>query len=223
MEGPASRSAESSVVPVGRREANKREKLARIRAAARAAFLEKGFEATTVRDIAAGAGVALGTLFLYAKDKRDLLLLLYDDELEALTERATRRADRAAPLVDQLIAFFFEFYRFFRKTPQLSRQMMREITFTDGMVARRIWDGVQATERRVAEILQRAQDSGALSREVAPALAAHILFCLYRTEIRFCFAADRPDVRRSVANLRSQFEVVCHMKLTRSARSPFDP
>jgi AcrR family transcriptional regulator len=193
----------------GRRERNKREKLQRIRRAARDVFLREGFADATVREIADNADVALGTLFLYAKDKRDLLLLLFDDELEALTERAAWRIDRKQPLVDRLIAFFTEFYLFFGRTPALSREMMREITFTDGMVARRIWTGVQGTEARIAAIIADAQADGVLALDAPRSLAAHVLFSLYRTEIRFCFAGERPDAAASLATLRSQFDLVC--------------
>src|SRR5580658_3438402 len=96
----------------GRREANKREKLSRIRRAARDVFLRKGFEAATVREIAAAADVAFGTLFLYAKDKRDLLLLIFEEELPLISERAFRRAKPELPFIDQLMAYFTEVYTF---------------------------------------------------------------------------------------------------------------
>ena len=70
------------------RERNRREKLQRITEAARALFVEKGFDETTTREIARHADVALGTLFLYATDKRDLLFLICTSELEALTDKA---------------------------------------------------------------------------------------------------------------------------------------
>jgi AcrR family transcriptional regulator len=194
---------------IGRREANKRDKLARIRAAACDIFMRKGFDAATVREIAECAGVAFGTLFLYAEDKRDLLLLLFDDELEALTGRAGGRVDRAQPFVDQLVAFFTEFYRFFGKTPGLSRQMMREITFTGGMVAERIWMGVQRTETRLGQIIAQAQADAVIAASPPPDVVAHIVFSLYRTEIRFCLAEDPPDVEGSLAKLRQQFDIVC--------------
>ena len=54
--------------PEGLRERNKREKLVRIRAAARALFAKRGFEATTAREICERAGIGTGTLFLYVKD-----------------------------------------------------------------------------------------------------------------------------------------------------------
>src|ERR1700687_1389220 len=55
----------------GLRERNKQEKLERIQHSARVLFTHKGFEETTTREIARRAGVGAGTLFLYAKDKRE--------------------------------------------------------------------------------------------------------------------------------------------------------
>ena len=194
--------------PTGRREANKREKLARIRAAAADVFLRKGYEDATLREIAAAADVAFGTLFLYAKNKQDLLLLLFDEELPALTERAFKKATADMPFLDQLMTFFTEFYAFFNETPALSRDMMREITFTGGIVSARIWEGVRGTEEHVARLVARAQADDRVSWSIAPSLAAHVIFSLYRVEIRFCLDHPEPDVNGSLANLRQQFEVL---------------
>lgn len=194
--------------PLGRREANKRDKLARIRRAAREVFLSKEYEEATLREIATAADVAFGTLFLYAKNKQDLLLLLFDEELPAVTERAFARAKADLAFVDQLVGFFAEFYVFFSRTPALSRDMMREVTFTGGIVSERIWEGVRSTEEHLARIVARAQAAGQVSSNVAPKLAAHVIFSLYRVEIRFCLDAEEPDVPASLAKLEEQLEVL---------------
>lgn len=206
--------------PLGRREANKRDKLVRIRRAAKDIFLAKGYEDTTLREIAAAADVAFGTLFLYAKNKQDLLLLLFDEELPDLGRRAFDEAKPELAFVDQLTAFFAEFYAFFSKTPALSRDMMREITFTGGIVSARIWDGVEETEAHLARLVARAQADGRVSANVAPQLAAHVLFGLYRVEIRFCLDDDEPDVPASLARLREHFEVVFSGLAPRRAVNP---
>ena len=121
--------AAKPVAKSGRRELNKRDKLARIRNAARALFIEKGFEETTTREIALRAGVAIGTLFLYASDKRDLLLLLFDDELNRLSDRAVAKAKRGTPFIDQLLTIFRVFLDYFSENPRLSRYMMQQVTF----------------------------------------------------------------------------------------------
>jgi AcrR family transcriptional regulator len=61
-----------------------REKRARLDAAALALFGEKGYEATSVEEIADRAGVAVGTLYQHVRSKRQLLLSLMDDLLERL-------------------------------------------------------------------------------------------------------------------------------------------
>ena len=63
-------------VKLGLRERGKLEKRRRIKQAARDVFLEKGYDAATTREIAERAYVAIGTLFVYAKDQRDLLMML---------------------------------------------------------------------------------------------------------------------------------------------------
>src|SRR5689334_24738837 len=60
----------------GRRERNKQEKLERIVTAARDLFTERGVAEVTTQQIAARADVASGTLFLYARSKSELLLLV---------------------------------------------------------------------------------------------------------------------------------------------------
>ena len=73
-------SANTQPPVTGRREWNKQQKRDRIVAAARALFYEQGYKKTTTQQIARAAHVASGTLFLYAKAKEDLLLLVFYEE-----------------------------------------------------------------------------------------------------------------------------------------------
>jgi AcrR family transcriptional regulator len=65
------------------------DKRTRIIAAARTRFRDFGVRKTTMQEIAADAGVAVGTLYLYFKDKSDLLAACTDDYVE----RHRRAAD----------------------------------------------------------------------------------------------------------------------------------
>lgn len=67
---PAHRSTE----PSGRREANKAATRAAILEAARRLFADQGFEGTSVREIAAAAGVTERTFYRYFEGKEGLLL-----------------------------------------------------------------------------------------------------------------------------------------------------
>lgn len=72
---------EQDLASMGLRERKKLIRLQRIVAAARQLFIEKGFTTTTIQDIAAEADVGLGTLYLYAKSKEDLLVLVFKDDI----------------------------------------------------------------------------------------------------------------------------------------------
>lgn len=191
-----------------RRELNKQDKLARIRNAARALFLEKGFEEATTREIAERAGVAIGTLFLYATDKRDLLLLLFDEELNKLSDRAVAKARRGTPFVEQLLAIFRVFLAYFSETPPLSRYMMQQVTFMGAGVGNRIQAGLERTHQLLAKVVAQAQADDLVSQDVAPLPAAELIFLIYRAEIRRCLANDPPLIEEGLAALRRDFTIL---------------
>ena len=65
-------------------------------------FIEKGFTATSMREIAAAAGVGKATLYDYFKTKDDILLSLFEREVLEMTARATEIAGQALPPADKL-------------------------------------------------------------------------------------------------------------------------
>ena len=115
----------------GLRARNKLDKLRRIKEAAQSFFIAKGFDDTTMREIAVRAGVGLGTIFLYAKDKRDLLFLTINEPLQHITQQADGAVDPQAPLIDNLLAIAKLHYRFFGEQPALARLALREMIFYD--------------------------------------------------------------------------------------------
>ena len=80
--------SDTAAPPPGRRERNKQEKLARIVGAARALFRDQGFTETTTQQIAEAADIGAGTLFLYARSKEDLLVMVFRDEMIETARRA---------------------------------------------------------------------------------------------------------------------------------------
>jgi AcrR family transcriptional regulator len=188
---------------VGRREQRKLETRDRIRAAAAELFTRRGYGAATMREIARRAHVGLGTLFNYAEDKRDLVFLIFNEELNAVTDVALAAPRPDQPLVDQLIAVFRVHYRWLAGKPALARILLQELTFySSGKQAatflgirKRLIDGIEALVRGA----QRARRIR--SREDAAVIARHIFF-VYSASLRWWIAAPRPNPDRGVADLR---------------------
>lgn len=60
---------------------------ARILDAALDLFRRHGFEETTMRGIAAAAGVSLGSAYYYFQSKEDLVMVFYERAMDAMTPR----------------------------------------------------------------------------------------------------------------------------------------
>jgi AcrR family transcriptional regulator len=88
------------VAPEGRRARKRRETRDRIADAAIQLFLDRGYEATTLDDIADAADVSRRSLFDYFPTKEDVLFARQDDFIVALTgELAKRPADEPWPVL----------------------------------------------------------------------------------------------------------------------------
>jgi AcrR family transcriptional regulator len=188
---------------VGTREKKKLATRERIRAAASELFARHGYGAATMRQIARRAHVGLGTLFNYAEDKRDLVFLIFNEELNATTDIALAAArTRAAPL-DQLIAIFRAHFEWLAAQPELARILLQELTFyssgkqaaTFHSIRKRLIDGIE-------ELIARSQREKKLRNDVPAALVARHIFFVYSASLRWWIAAPRPDPEKGVAGLR---------------------
>jgi len=163
---------------IGLRERNKREKLARITAAARELFRAKGFEATTAREICERAGIGTGTLFLYVRDKRELLFLSFEADARRLFAAGKAEAARTTGLVGQLMCLFGRFTAYYARDHALSKSIVQELFFRThdpGGLGRLTHEFAE----HVADLVAAAQAHGEVRSDLTPARAAMALFAHY--------------------------------------------
>lgn len=84
--------------PKQRSEQERQETRSRILDAARELFVERGIEATTMREIAGRVGCSATAIYLYFRDKQDLLRALCACDFLALAEEMRRMEQIADPL-----------------------------------------------------------------------------------------------------------------------------
>ena len=208
--------------PPGLRERNRLDKLGRIKAAAKALFTELGFDRATTRAIAGRAHVGLGTLFNYADDKRDLVFLIFNEELDRITDTAFAAVDPRQSLSGQLASAFGVFYREFAANPTLSRILLQELTFySRGKLAADFQRSKRRTIGFIEQLVAAAQRSGRLRAAGSPAFIALSLFFLYSGAVRYWIAADRPNPRRGIAVLKRMIAMhLLGLAPAREARPP---
>jgi len=192
----------SESIKSGKRERNKRDKILRIKKAAAELFTIEGFDAATTEQIARRANVAKGTLFLYARDKRDLVFLIFNDEIAKISKKAFAQADPREPLLDQLVAVASGFYKGFSKNPQLSKILLAELFFYRGKLAAEFYRDRQRVIEGYQQLLSRAQSSGKLPSDVDTWVAAMHFFLLISGALRMWLGEDEPNVRRGLEQLR---------------------
>jgi len=193
-------------VAEGLRERNKREKLTRIRAAARALFAKRGFEATTARDVCERAGIGTGTLFLYVRDKRELLFLTFEEDARRIFAEGSAAAAKERDLVDQLMAIFGRFIAYYARDPAHAKALVQELFFREHDPERM---GRLTLEfgAHVAELVARAQSRGELRADLAPMLAANALFAHYAYWMQGWLGAALTSREGAEAGLRRSLEL----------------
>lgn len=139
---------------------------AKVVAAARAAFADLGYAATTNKVVAEGAGVTTGALYHYFGSKLDLYLAVHDDVEALVADRFGAAVGAAATFREGLDALLAEARALNLEDPTLARFL--------GSVrvdARRHADLAAALRqrRRRWDLLDRLVDTGVATGELDPA------------------------------------------------------
>ena len=164
--------------PVGRRERNKQEKLDRITAAAQALFAERGVDEVTTQEIADRADIGAGTLFLYAKSKGELLLLVQNSTYAEALERGMSAAEGLTDTLAGVMAIVQPVVECNRKQIDNGRTYLREIVFGDPEEPHHrdaLMLTVQ-TEQAIADVLRRDERIGAAEAATLAHIVSAIMF-----------------------------------------------
>lgn len=149
---------------------------ARIRAAARELFRERGFDGATLRAIAERAGMGASSIYRHVRSKEELLV----EELAALQEEAWTRFrledERDRPVRERIHRFLELQHALLSEEPDLTTIALRALTHPAARVARRVLALHDRTMGLLAEILQRGRVRGDLARDVDLVQAAAALF-----------------------------------------------
>ena len=77
-------------------------------------FRRQGFEPTTMREIAAKAGVSLGSAYYYFESKEDLVMAFYERAMEAMASRIEAALTRAGSFKERLEAILSVKFTYFQ-------------------------------------------------------------------------------------------------------------
>lgn len=149
--------------------------------AAMTCFSQKGFQKTTMLDVATEAGVSPGALYTYFNSKEDIIE-------EAAMERRQSRAVRmetasllggAVATIDQMLT---DFYKEIDRDDPASESRIRPQIWADALSNDRMKKILKGTWSDVAlglsEVVRQGQESGEIDPTLDSNAVAHMLVCL---------------------------------------------
>jgi TetR/AcrR family transcriptional regulator, fatty acid metabolism regulator protein len=152
------------------------EKRRRILEAAIRTFGRRGFHEARIADIAADAKVAEGTVYLYFRNKEDLLGVVFDESMDDVLEkgRAVARADAPAP--ERLTALVDLHFQFIGSDRDLASVFQIELRRSARLVERFSRSKLVEHFRLLGDVLRDGIARGEFRRDLDPRLAVRILF-----------------------------------------------
>ena len=99
---------------------------------------EGGFEAVRLRDVAARAEVAMGTLYRRFRSKEDLLVAALEVETRVLQDRIRARPPKGADARERAVQFFAITTRGMLRRPNLTRAMLRAAAAGEPELAKKV-------------------------------------------------------------------------------------
>jgi len=171
-------------------------------------FAEKGFHATTIRDIAKATGSNVALIYYYFKDKEDLYLQILDETFRKMTGHIQKSLRDGADEEERLRLVIKAYISFMGTQPHIPRIMAREMAEGGQYVAIIMERYVFRNFSMMQGILSEGAGKGVF-REVDPELTP---FCMMGMMGFFFFAS--PMIKRILKRSDYDSEFLERMRST---------
>ena len=183
-----------------RKKRKEKEKVARIEgilSAAKRVFSRKGYEATTMEDIASEAGFGKASLYFYFKGKEEVFLSLIKDGLEGQKKLLKEVINSQLSNVERLEAVLSKFFEYVQENREFMRIVHSESQKLYATTLREVRSSIIKDHRKtmegIAKIVRDGIESGEF-REVEPTLAAASFMGIVRSVIFNWFVKDEKSL-----------------------------
>lgn len=193
VESSVSGGAAESEVVLGRRERKKQEQRCRIFEAASALFREKGFEATTVEEIAERADVAKGTVFNYFARKEAFLGALAGEMLDRLWRDLGPLEEWRGSSRSKVRRLFLRMAELAEESRELSSAIVLEKLRTVSLQSEDE-PGIRSYRAALEAVLEEGRRTGELKWEVEAERAAELLEAALFAALMAWLAGRRPGL-----------------------------
>ena len=201
----------SETAKTGVRERARLDSIQRIISAARSLFVELGYDSTTLQRIANDSNLAMGTLFHYISDKRDLLYLIFNEEFDKVTTVGLKAHRPSQNFREKILSITAPYYRLGARNPELFRILLSESQqHSPGFHLPRFLDIRARLIYGLEQLVVQAQETGEIGvRDDPNDIALSIFFC-FSAAARWWIATDDPKWREG----HKSFERILNILVT---------
>ncbi|MCX8011534.1 MAG: TetR family transcriptional regulator [Desulfobacterota bacterium] len=148
----------------------------RILKAALKVFAEKGFYNTRISDIAKEADVADGTIYLYFKNKDDLLISLFEEEVGKICNSMKEEMSKTSDLVEKLRVFASSHLNLVLKNRELAEVMQVELRQSAKFMREYVNKSFINYINLLREVIHEGQKKGIFRDDIAPGIVKRAFF-----------------------------------------------
>ena len=171
---------------------DKGEKYYRILDAAQKVFAENGFHSSKVSQIAKEAGIADGTIYLYFKNKDDILILLFEERMTMIIGMIEEAISATDDVAEKIRAFIKVHFKLIREQPDLMGIITLELRQSTKFMKDYKNEQFMRYLQLMGDILRNGKDAGLIRPNVSPGLMKRALFGMMDELGLFFILSDRP-------------------------------
>lgn len=139
-------------------------------------FAQKGFYGARISDIAKKARVADGTIYLYFKNKDDLLISLFEDRMEVIVDRFRHRISDEPSAIERLRGFIDQHLKMVAEQPTLAEVLTRELRQSAKFVREYRAPKFSEYLDLLGEIIEYGRQTGEFAEDISPKVLKRALF-----------------------------------------------
>ena len=137
---------------------------------------ENGYHQAQVSKIAKQAGVADGTIYLYFKNKEDILISMFQDKLGSFISNIEEEMDRVSSAKEKMLVLVRKHFEILTEDKHLAIVTQLELRQSNKEIRYKINDVLKGYLKLVDSILITGVEQGEFQKELDVRLARHMVF-----------------------------------------------
>ena len=137
---------------------------------------ENGYHQAQVSKIAKQAGVADGTIYLYFKNKEDILISMFQDKLGSFISSIEEEMDRVSSAKEKMLVLVRKHFEILSEDKHLAIVTQLELRQSNKDIRYKINDVLKGYLKLVDSILITGVEQGEFQKELDVRLARHMVF-----------------------------------------------